>query len=61
MNFLIVKTSSIGAVIQTFPVLEYLKDRYLVATIDWVIEKEYLNLVQAHPAIRHAIPFSSRT
>ncbi len=61
MNFLIVKTSSIGDVIQTFPVLEYLKKRYPDASIDWVIEKEYLNLVQAHPAVRRAIPFSSRT
>jgi heptosyltransferase-1 len=61
MNFLIVKTSSIGDVIQTFPVLEYLKQRYPDATIDWVIEKEYLSLVQAHPLIRRAIPFSSRT
>lgn len=61
MNFLIVKTSSIGDVIQTFPVLEYLKKRYPDAAIDWVIEKEYLGLVEAHPAIRRAIPFSSRT
>jgi len=61
MNFLIVKTSSIGDVIQTFPVLEYLKKRYPQAAIDWVIEKEYLNLVQAHPLVRRGIPFSSRT
>jgi heptosyltransferase-1 len=61
MNFLIVKTSSIGDVIQTFPVVEYLKKRYPNAAIDWVIEKEYLSLVQAHPLIRRAIPFSSRT
>lgn len=61
MNFLIVKTSSIGDVIQTFPVLEYLKNRFPDASIDWVIEKEYLSLVQAHPLVRRAIPFSSRT
>ena len=61
MNFLIVKTSSIGDVIQTFPILEYLKKRYPDAWIDWVIEKEYLDLVQAHPLVRRAIPFSSRT
>jgi heptosyltransferase-1 len=61
MNFLIVKTSSIGDVIQAFPVLEYLKKRYPDAAIDWVVEKEYLGLVQAHPAVRRAIPISSRT
>ncbi len=61
MNFLIVKTSSIGDIIQAFPVLEYLKKRYPDAAIDWVVEKEYLSLVQAHPAVRRAIPFSSRT
>ncbi len=61
MDFLIVKTSSIGDVIQTFPILEYLKNRFPDASIDWVIEKEYLSLVQAHPLVRRAIPFSSRT
>ena len=61
MDILIVKTSSIGDVIQTFPVLEYLKQRYPDAAIDWVIEKEYLSLVQSHPLVRRAIPFSSRT
>jgi len=61
MNFLIVKTSSIGDVIQAFPVLEYLKQRFPDAVIDWVVEKEYLSLVQAHPLVRRSIPFSSRT
>jgi heptosyltransferase I len=61
MNFLIVKTSSIGDVIQTFPILEYIKKRYPSAVIDWVIENEYLPLVQSHPSVRKAIPFHSRT
>ena len=60
MNILIVKTSSIGDIIQAFPVLQYLKIRFPEASIDWVVEKEYQELVQAHPLVRRAIPFGSR-
>ncbi len=60
MNILVVKTSSIGDIIQAFPVLQYLKIRFPEASIDWVVEKEYQELVQAHPFVRRAIPFGSR-
>ncbi len=51
MKFLIVKTSSIGDIIQTFPVVEYLKAQSPDCTIDWVVEEEYASLVKAHPGI----------
>ncbi len=60
MNILIVKTSSIGDIIQAFPVLQYLKSRFPEASIDWVVEREYQELVEAHPLVRRAIPFGSR-
>ncbi len=55
MKILIVKTSAIGDVIQTFPVLSYLKRKFPEAKIDWVVEKGIADLVMAHPAINQAI------
>lgn len=70
-SILIVKTSAIGDVIQTFPVLEYLRQRFPAAQIDWVAEKEIVPLLQAHPQVNNVIeirtrawrksPFSSET
>lgn len=59
--FLIVKTSAIGDVIQTFPVLEYLRARFPKARIDWVVEKNCMQLVQAHPALNHAIEIDTKS
>lgn len=53
MSFLIVKTSAIGDVIQTFPVLEYLRERFPDSRIDWVVEKNCDGLVRAHPFLDH--------
>lgn len=60
MNILVVKTSSIGDIIQAFPVLEYLKSRFPEASIDWVVENEYQQLVGAHPFVQRVICFGSR-
>jgi len=60
VKFLVVKTSSLGDIIQTFPVVEYLKKKFPAASIDWVVEQEYIGLVGAHPLIRQAIPFGIR-
>lgn len=48
---LIVKTSSIGDVIQTFPVAGYLKSIYPEARIDWIVKASYVSLVTSHVAI----------
>ena len=52
LSFLIIKTSAIGDVIQTFPVLEYLK-KFPDARIDWVVEKSCHDLVKSHPYLNH--------
>ena len=51
MRILIVKTSALGDIIHTFPVLDYLKDRFPDAKIDWVVEKAGAPLLEAHPHI----------
>lgn len=48
-SILIVKTSAIGDVIHSFPVLEYLRSRYPKARIDWVVERSCFALLEAHP------------
>lgn len=60
MKILIVKTSALGDVIQAFPVLQYLKNCYPEAEIDWVVENELLSLVEAHPCLNEAIAINSK-
>lgn len=50
-NFLIIRTSAIGDIVQTFPVVDYLKRRYPEAWIDWVVEESYAPLLKAHPDV----------
>lgn len=57
MNFLIVKTSAIGDVVQSFPVLEYLKEKFPKSNIDWVVSLASYSLVSSHPLVRKAILF----
>lgn len=57
MNILIVKTSAIGDIVQSFAVLEYLKEKFSDAQIDWVVSKNNSALVSSHPLVRNAICF----
>ncbi|MCX6989506.1 MAG: glycosyltransferase family 9 protein [Chlamydiae bacterium] len=50
-SILIVKTSAIGDVVQTFGALEYLRTRFPNARIDWVVEKGSASLLLAHPLL----------
>lgn len=51
MNILIVKTSAIGDVIHTLPVLNALRRKYPEARIDWLVEEAAADLVIGHKAI----------
>ncbi|MBA3722958.1 MAG: lipopolysaccharide heptosyltransferase I [Parachlamydiaceae bacterium] len=55
MKILIVKTSSLGDIIHAFPLLEQLRNQYPEATIDWVVEDPFAQLVQAHPAVNNVL------
>lgn len=59
-SVLIVKTSSLGDILQSFPVLDFLHDRLPGVAIDWAVTKELAPVVAAHPLIRHAIPVDHR-
>ncbi len=60
MNILIVKTSSLGDIIHAFPVLIFLKNKFPDATIDFVVEKPFAELVLNHPNVSHVIQVSTR-
>ena len=70
-SILLVKTSAIGDVIQTFPALEYLRRKFPEAQIDWVAEEGIVPLLVAHPEVSNVIgirtkswrkaPFSAQT
>ena len=51
MRALIIKTSALGDIVQTFPVVEYLKTRQGVDEIGWVVEASASSLVRAHPLV----------
>lgn len=55
MKILIVKTSSLGDIVQTFPVLTYLRDKFSDLEIDWVVEASNAELVRAHPFVDKVI------
>lgn len=59
-RFLIVKTSSIGDVIQCFHLIPYLKKRFPDAQIDWVVETRVAPLLRAHPDLTRVIEIDTR-
>lgn len=60
-SILLVKTSAIGDVIQTFEALEYLRARFKTARIDWVVETASADLLKAHPLISNVIVLDSKS
>lgn len=53
-KFLIIKPSSLGDVIHTFPVVFSIAEHVPDTVIDWVVRPEYAEIVRAHPAV-HAV------
>lgn len=59
-KILIVKTSAIGDIIQSFDVLSYLREKFPKAQIDWVVEEEAVELLLAHPLLSNVIAMRSK-
>lgn len=57
LSILIIKTSSLGDIIQSFHVLNFLHQIFPDISIDWVVEKKFASIVAAHPLVRRAIVF----
>ena len=58
MRVLIIKPSSLGDVIQTLPVLDYLHQAVPGIEVDWVIEESLQELLAGHPQLSqlHPVP-----
>lgn len=59
-KILIIKTSSLGDVVQGWKVLSYLRERLPAVQIDWVVERRALALVANHPLIDQPIVMDMR-
>jgi heptosyltransferase I len=56
-SYLIVKTSALGDIVQSFAAAEYLAEK---GAVDWVAEEPFCAMLRAHPAIRRVIPIQTR-
>ena len=60
MKILIVRVSSLGDVVHNMPMVADIHRFYPDATIDWVVEEGYTELVALNGAVRRVIPFALR-
>ncbi len=60
MRVLIVKTSSLGDIIHTFPVISFLHQEFPHIKIDWVVEKSCADIVKAHPGVNRVIEIDTK-
>lgn len=60
MKILIVKTSSLGDVVQMLPAVEDIRTRFAQAQIDWVVEESFQAIPALHPALHEVIPIAIR-
>jgi len=60
MHILLVKSSSLGDIVQSFSAIALLKKHYPDAEIDWIAEQPFCELLEAHPDINRVIPIQAR-
>jgi len=60
MRILIVKTSSLGDILHAFPILDYLKEHFPKARVDWVVERPFAELICRHPLVRQTLLIDTR-
>lgn len=56
-SILIVKTSSLGDVIHTFPAVHFLRRLFPDAKIDWLVNTALIPVVRTHPDVDTVIPY----
>ena len=59
-NILLIKTSSLGDVVHTLPVVSDIRARFPNARVDWVVEEAYCGIVGMHPGVHRTIPVALR-
>lgn len=58
-NILIIRFSSIGDVLLATPLIRILREKFPDASIDFIVRREYAELLQHNPYISHLIVFDS--
>lgn len=59
-RILLIKMSSLGDVVHNMPVATDIRRQLPDATIDWVVEEQYVPLVRMHSAVDHILPIALR-
>src|SRR5215468_1952388 len=59
-KILLVRLSSLGDVLHTFPAVSDLRRAVPDAALDWVVEEAYAALVRMHPGVRRVFPVALR-
>ncbi len=57
---LLVRLSSLGDVLHTFPAATDIRHALPDAALDWAVEEAYVPLVRMHPGVTRALPFALR-
>lgn len=60
MRILLIKTSSLGDIIHTFPAITDMANCLPHATIDWVVEENFTDIPLLHPDVNQVIPVALR-
>lgn len=61
MRILIIKTSSLGDIIHAFPVISFLHQEFPQAKIDWIVEKNFADMLKAHPLIDKVLEIDTKS
>jgi heptosyltransferase-1 len=59
-RILLVRLSSLGDVLHTFPAATDIRRALPDAVLDWAVEEAYVPLVRMHPGVSRALPFALR-
>jgi heptosyltransferase-1 len=60
MKILLIKTSSLGDVLHTFPALTDLQQHFPKAEVTWVVEEAFASIPTWHPLVKKVIPIALR-
>ena len=61
MNILIIRLSSLGDIIHTFPMISDIKKNFPDAQIDWLVDNSFQDLVAINPNIHEVINIPLRS
>lgn len=60
MNILIIRLSSLGDILHTFPMVQDIKKNYPHAQIDWLVDSSFQDLIKINPNINEIITIPLR-